>query len=112
MFAKKNKDLPGDTVLIDVENLQNQPTQTQQVAPTETPNTTGTVNPNQTASFQTKSQQEGKKFSGTLSYEDILSQTTELTNIQKTDIDYLAEEAKLRSCLLYTSDAADDYLTV
>lgn len=96
MFAKKNKDLPGDTVLIDVENLQNQPTQTQQVAPTETPNTTGTVNPNQTASFQTKSQQEGKKFSGTLSYEDILSQTTELTNIQKTDIDYLAEEAKLR----------------
>lgn len=96
MFAKKNKDLPGDTVLIDVENLQNQPTQTQQVAPTETPNTTGTVNSNQTASFQTKSQQEGKKFSGTLSYEDILSQTTELTNIQKTDIDYLAEEAKLR----------------
>lgn len=48
------------------------------------------------ASFETKDQQIGKKFSGTLSYEDILSQTRELTDIKKTDIDYLAEESKLR----------------
>lgn len=47
-------------------------------------------------SFETKSEQEGRKFSGTLSYEDILSQTSELTDIKKTDIDYLAEESKLR----------------
>ena len=47
-------------------------------------------------SFETKSEQEGRKFSGTLSYEDILSQTSELTDIKKTDIDYLAEESRLR----------------
>lgn len=47
-------------------------------------------------SFQTKSQQEGKKFSGTLSYEDVLSQTQELVDIKNTNIDYVAEEARLR----------------
>lgn len=47
-------------------------------------------------SFQTKSQQEGKKFSGTLSYEDVLSQTQELVDIKNTNIDYVVEEARLR----------------
>ena len=47
-------------------------------------------------SFETKSQQEGKKFSGTLSYEDILSQTQELSSVQVSNIDYLAEEMEMR----------------
>ncbi|MBD5423156.1 MAG: hypothetical protein HDR43_01515 [Mycoplasma sp.] len=47
-------------------------------------------------SFQSKSQKEGKKFSGTLSYEDVLSQTQELVDIKNTNIDYVAEEAKMR----------------
>ena len=51
---------------------------------------------NSNVSFQAKSQKEDKKFSGTLSYEDILSQTQELVEIKNTNIDYIAEEAKLR----------------
>ena len=51
---------------------------------------------NSNVSFQAKSQREDKKFSGTLSYEDILSQTQELVEIKNTNIDYIAEEAKLR----------------
>lgn len=47
-------------------------------------------------SFESKSQQDGKKFSGTLTYEDILSQTQEIVDIKNTNIDYLAEESKLR----------------
>lgn len=51
----------------------------------------------QKVSFQTKSQsQEGRKFAGTLSYEDVLSQTQELVDIKNTNIDYVAEEARLR----------------
>ena len=50
----------------------------------------------QNTSFESKSQQEGVKFSGTLSYEDVLSQTQELIDIKNTNIDYVAEEAKLR----------------
>ncbi len=47
-------------------------------------------------SFQVKNQQEGQKFSGTLSYEDVISQTQELMDIRNTNIDYAAEEAKMR----------------
>lgn len=51
----------------------------------------------QNVSFQTKSQSiDGKKFAGTLSYEDVLSQTQELVEIKNTNIDYVAEEARLR----------------
>lgn len=51
---------------------------------------------NENVSFESKAQQEGTKFSGTLSYEDVLSQTQEIVDIKNTNIDYLAEEAKLR----------------
>ena len=54
------------------------------------------VKNNSNVSFQSKSQQEGKKFSGTLSYEDVLSQTQELVDIKNSDIDYVNQESKLR----------------
>lgn len=54
------------------------------------------VKNNSNVSFQSKSQQEGKKFSGTLSYEDVLSQTQELVDIRNSDIDYVNQESKLR----------------
>ncbi len=54
------------------------------------------VKNNSNVSFQSKSQQEGKKFSGTLSYEDILSQTQELVDIKNSDIDYVNQDSKLR----------------
>ena len=54
------------------------------------------VKNNSNVSFQSKSQQEGKKFSCTLSYEDVLSQTQELVDIKNSDIDYVNQESKLR----------------
>ena len=54
------------------------------------------VKNNSNVSFQSKSQQEGKKFSGTLSHEDVLSQTQELVDIKNSDIDYVNQESKLR----------------
>lgn len=54
------------------------------------------VKNNSNVSFQSKSQQEGKKFSGTLSYEDVLSQTQELVDIKNSDIDYVNQDSKLR----------------
>lgn len=47
-------------------------------------------------SFQSKSQKEGKKFSGTLSYEDVLSQTQELVDIKNSSVDFESEEMKMR----------------
>ena len=64
----------ADTMLVDVDLVKN----------------------NSGVSFQSKSQQEGKKFSGTLSYEDVLSQTQELVDIKNSDIDYVNQESKLR----------------
>ena len=54
------------------------------------------VKNNSNVSFQSKSQQEGKKFSGTLSYEDVLSQTQEMVVIKNSDIDYVSQDSKLR----------------
>ena len=54
------------------------------------------VKNNSNVSFQSKSQQEGKKFSGTLSYEDVLSQTQEKVVIKNSDIDYVSQDSKLR----------------
>lgn len=51
---------------------------------------------NEATKFETKSQQESKKFSGTLSYEDVLTQTQEISNLKKTELEYLAEESKMR----------------
>lgn len=48
------------------------------------------------SSFQSKAQQEGKKFSGTLSYEDVLSQTQELIDIKNVNVDFDNEEIRLR----------------
>ncbi len=54
------------------------------------------VKNNSNVSFQSKSQQEGKKFSGTLSYEDVLSQTQEMVDIKNSDIDYVNNDSRLR----------------
>lgn len=111
MSNEKNKDLTNETVVIQVGNVEHQPDAPEVMADIEQQSNENdqlvSLNNSETmevdasllsgeTSFETKSQQEGKKFSGTLTYEDILSQTKELVDIKKTDIDYLAEDSKLR----------------
>ncbi|MGL5522176.1 MAG: hypothetical protein ACRDAW_02820 [Metamycoplasmataceae bacterium] len=48
-------------------------------------------------SFESKTQIEGKKFGGTLSYEDIISQTKEIAlTVVKTEKEFIEEDSKLR----------------
>ncbi|MGL5204926.1 MAG: hypothetical protein ACRC9F_00625 [Metamycoplasmataceae bacterium] len=48
-------------------------------------------------SFEPKSAQEGKKFSGTLSYEDIISQTKEMSfSVVKTEKELIEEDSRKR----------------
>lgn len=60
-------------------------------------NTNGNTNENsqiKSVSFEPKSQKEGKKFGGTLSYEDIISQTKEIAfNVVQTEKEYLEEDS-------------------
>lgn len=104
----ETKDVTNETVVIQVSNTEEQPEAPELMSNIDQINQEQEefVRPNTMevdasllsgeTSFETKSQQEGKKFSGTLTYEDILSQTKELTDIKKTDIDYLAEDSRLR----------------
>lgn len=97
-----------DQVLVKVNNTDKKPENPVQLSDVEAKNKNDIENADEMSidssllkgeeniSFQAKAQKEQKKFSGTLSYEDVLSQTQELVDIKNTNIDYLAEEAKLR----------------
>lgn len=93
-MKKSKKDLTSETVVIKVNEDESKAADhsAAQAAPLASPTLDSTSDVNLT----TKAQQEDKKFAGTLTYEDILSQTQELTDIKATDVNYLAEEAKLR----------------
>lgn len=93
-MKKSKKDLTSETVVIKVNEDESKAADhsAEQAAPLASPTLDSTSDVNLT----TKAQQEDKKFAGTLTYEDILSQTQELTDIKATDVNYLAEEAKLR----------------
>lgn len=106
MENKDNKDLTSETVVIKVSNTEEQPKIPQvmknpqvggalDIKKTETMEIDAKL-VNEEISFETKSQQDGQKFSGTLTYEDVLSNTRELIDIKKTDIDYLVEDSKIR----------------
>lgn len=106
MRNEENKDITNETVVIQVDNTVQEPVSPQEmISPQDqhlaieksaTMEVDARLVNEGDVSFQTKSQQNGQKFSGTLTYEDVLSQTRELTDLKKTDIDYLAEEAKIR----------------
>ncbi len=47
-------------------------------------------------SFKTKSQMNGERFSGSLTYEDVLSQTQELSSLKNEQIDFATREIEMR----------------
>lgn len=95
----------NDEVLVVVDNVESLPETPIQMVDANLPRGINDANEmpidanllsNSNVSFQSKSQKEGKKFSGTLSYEDVLSQTQELVDIKNSTVDFESEEIKMR----------------
>lgn len=102
-MSKKSKN--NDEVLVVVDNVESLPEAPIKMVDAALPNEINEANEmpidadllnESNSSFQSKAQQEGKKFSGTLSYEDVLSQTQELVDIKNTNVDFDNEEIRLR----------------
>lgn len=102
-MSKKSKN--NDEVLVVVDNVESLPEAPIKMVDAALPNEINEANEmpidanllnESNSSFQSKAQQEGKKFSGTLSYEDVLSQTQELVDIKNINVDFDNEEIRLR----------------